>query len=210
MMVEIFCPVAPPSFSPAIYRQGPPISRPADVSAPPWPYADVGTGGVYVIGLALYHVGYPMASVGEHPDMQPEPAPHVLQMRQVKAGFGRTMSRLPEVFGVSRQTLYNWLNGETPKEAHAERLRQLAEAAALFADMHFKPTSASLDRTLLQGMSFLQLLAQGENGKEMARKLIRVHQRSESSRAKLDAVLGGQKARPTAEDIGAPSLNEDA
>jgi len=94
MMVEILLPVVPNSLSPAVYRQGPPITRPADVTAPPWPYADVGTGGVYVIDLARYFVGYPLASFSEHPDAPSEPALHVQQMQQVKAGFGRTMSRL--------------------------------------------------------------------------------------------------------------------
>lgn len=208
-MVEIFCPVVPPSFSPALYRQGPPITSPAVARAKPWPYADVGTGGVYVMELALHPVGYPLVLLGESPAKQPEPAQHVLQMQQVKAGFGRTMSRLPEVFGVSRQTLYNWLNGETPKDVHLERLRQLAAAAQVFADLRIRPTALSLDRTLVQGKSFLQLLAQGEDGKETAKKLIRVQQRSEDSRAKLNAMLGGQKASPKAEDFGAPAFKED-
>lgn len=209
-MVEFLCPVVPPSFSPAIYRQGPPITRAADVTAPPWPYAAVGTGGIHVIELALHHVGYRLASVGGGSAVAVEPAPHVQQMQRVKAGFGRTMSRLPEVFGVSRQTLYNWHSGEKkPKDAHLQRLRQLAEAASVFADLEFKPTAASLDRTLVQGKSFLQLLAQGEDGKETAKKLIRVHRRSEDSRAKLGAMLGGHKARPAAEDLGAPAFKED-
>ncbi len=208
-MVELLFVPASPSLYPGIYREGPPLVCKAEVMAPPWTYGNAGTGGEHGIELATHHVGYAFPSLGGAAEKSPEAATHVLQMQQVKAGFGRTMSRLPEVFGVSRQTLYNWLKGETPKDIHLERLRELADAAALFSDMGFTPTSNSLDRTLLQGKSFLQLLAQGESGKEMARKLIRVHQRSGDARAKLDALLGGKKASTAAEDFGAPAFKED-
>ena len=39
---------------------------------------------------------------------------YVKLMRDIQSGFDRTLSRLPSVFGVSRQTLYNWRAGETP------------------------------------------------------------------------------------------------
>jgi transcriptional regulator with XRE-family HTH domain len=131
-------------------------------------------------------------------------------MQQVKVGFGRTMSRLPEVFGVSRQTLYNWLEGETPKLAHQERLRQLAEAAKVFAGLGIKPTPAMLDRTVAQGMSFIELMAAGSDGQETAKKLIRIVERGNDSRAKLDALLEGRRARLSAPDIGSPAFDEDA
>jgi hypothetical protein len=137
-------------------------------------------------------------------------APYAKLMQQVKMGFGRTMSRLPEVFGVSRQTLYNWLGGETPKAVHQERLAQLAEAARVFTDMGFKPSPAMLERTVAQGKSFLRLLAEGVDGKEAAKKLIRIVQRGSDAREKLDDLLGGRTAKLTASDIGAPSLDEDA
>lgn len=131
-------------------------------------------------------------------------------MGQVKAGFGRTMSRLPEVFGVSRQTLYNWLEGETPKVAHQERLRQLAEAAQIFAGLGIKPTTPMLDRTVAQGKSFIQLMAAGADGQETAKQLIRIVQRGNDSRAKLDTLLAGRRAKLSASEIGAPAMDEGA
>lgn len=208
-MVELLFAPASPSLYPGIYREGPPLVCKAEVMAPPWTYGSAGTGGEHGIELAMHHVGYAFPTLGGAAEKSSEPAIHVLQMQQVKAGFGRTMSRLPEVFGVSRQTLYNWLKGETPKDIHLARLRELADAAAFFSDMGFTPTANSLDRSLVQGKSFLQLLAQGESGKEMARKLIRVHQRSGDARAKLDALLGGKKASTAAEDFGVPAFKED-
>lgn len=67
-----------------------------------------------------------------------------------------------------------------------------------------------LDRPVAQGKSFLQLMATGANGQEAAKKLIRIVQRGADSRAKLDALLEGRKAKLLASDIGAPALDEDA
>lgn len=201
--------IALPAVLPDTFRQELAILRQAEVSVPSWNYGDVGTGGQYVIELVQHPVGYAFPGTRTSIPFADKTEPYAQQMQQVREGFGRNMSRLTEVFGVSRQTLYNWLNGETPKEIHARRLRELSLAAAVFSEMGFKPNATALDRPLMQGKSFLQLMGQGASGQEMAKKLIRVHQRSENARAKLDAMLAGQKPRLTAEDFGAPALNED-
>lgn len=178
--------------------------------------AVVGTGGVanvdyfrHLHQLRLSQMGYQAVLVLVL-DKLFEPPPYVALMQEIQAGFGRTMTRLPEVFGVSRQTLYNWLKGETPRPAHQEKLEQLAEAARVFSASGFKPTSPALDRTISQGKSLLQLLSEGADGREAAQNLMRIVQRGRESRAKLDELLGGRKARLEASDIGAPSLDEDA
>jgi transcriptional regulator with XRE-family HTH domain len=173
-----------------------------------------GTGGVesgdYYRRMYLLPIGYQAFLVVVAPAQAPDPAPYTELMQVIKSGFGRTMTRLPEVFGVSRQTLYNWLNGETPKPAHQEKLRQLAEAARIFSALGFKPTSLALDRTITQGKSLLQLLSEGADGGNAAKKLVRIVQRGNEARAKLDEMLGGRKARLEASDVGTPSLDEDA
>jgi hypothetical protein len=173
-----------------------------------------GTGGVesgdYYRRMCILAIGYQAVVVVPAPAQAPDPAPYAELMQVIKTGFGRTMTRLTEVFGVSRQTLYNWLNGETPKPAHQEKLRQLAEAARMFSVLGFKPTSLALDRTITGGKSLLQLLREGADGREVAKKLVRVVQRGVQARAKLDDLLGGRKARLEASDVGTPSLDEDA
>lgn len=186
---------------PAVYSRDPVLEQ-------PFPFQVVGTGGVASAQFVREAFGYQPYEVLEQSQVVEE-APYAKLMRQVKSGFGRTMSRLPEVFGVSRQTLYNWLEGETPKAVHQERLRQLSEAAKVFADIGIRPTTPMLDRTVAQGKSFLQLLAAGADGQETAKKLIRIIQRGADSRAKLDSLLEGRNAKLSASDIGAPALNED-
>lgn len=190
---------------PAIHSHRPPASQMLPT------IGAAGTGGIesgdYYRRMYLLQRGYQAFLVVLA--QAPEPAPYAELMQVIKTGFGRTMTRLPEVFGVSRQTLYNWLNGETPKPAHQEKLKQLAGAARMFSALGFRPTSLALDRTITQGKSLLQLLSEGGDGREAATKLVRIVQRGNEARAKLDDLLGGRKARLEASDMGTPSMDED-
>lgn len=207
----IALPVLPEHFGyrpvPAVVARGPVVE-----GNPLSNFGGAGTGGWQSASYFRERSGYPAFEVvltGE-PVAVPA-APHVELMQQVKEGFGRTMSRLPAVFGVSRQTLYNWLAGETPKELHRGKLQELAAAARVFKELGFKPTSAVLDRQVSQGKSLLQLISVGADGAESARKLVRLAQRGENARAKLDAAIRGRKRpRPGVADMGTPSFSEDA
>lgn len=187
--------------------------RPAVAEGHPLPaYGAAGTGGVESVDFYNRRPGYCVFVVVRGLEQSPPApfAPYAELMEQVKAGFGRTMSRLPEIFAVSRQTLYNWLGGETPKPNHQEKIVQLAAAARAFSQLGVKPTSDLLDRVVSNGKSFLQLLADGADGAETASKLVRLAKRSTDSKSKLDAILQGRKTdRPEVSDMGSPSLAED-
>lgn len=192
--------------TPAIYRRAP-----AEGGSLPC-FGGSGTGGVESVRFVMSRQGYSPYAVlrTELAAAQDTYAPYTDLMKEVKAGFGRTMSYLPAVFGVSRQTLYNWLNGETPKEQHQSKLVQLAAAARVFTEAGFKPTALSLDRTVAQGMSFVELIGQGADGKEMAERLVRIEISGAAAREKLDALLGDRtSSHPELSDLGRPALNEN-
>lgn len=182
----------------ALYARAPMQQRPL-------PSLQPGTGGFVSPELLQQPWGYAMVPV-----QQAEPAsPYASMMEQVRAGFGRNMSRLPEVFGVSRQTLYNWLNGDSPAASQHARIRSLAEAAAVFQASAFKPTSAALDRVLSGGKSFLQLMSEGADGRATAEKLVRVMARSAQARGHLASLLAGDKpVALSASDLGSAARNE--
>lgn len=196
------------------YRAVPAIhSRATVAEGRPLPcFGGSGTGGIEGVQFVMSRQGYsPFVILKIEPTNTQEIfAPYTDLMREVKAGFGRTMSHLPAVFGVSRQTLYNWLNGETPKEQHQSKLLQLAAAARVFTSTGFKPTALSLDRTVTNGKSFIELIGQGADGKGAAERLIRIEKRGASAREKLDALLGDRSSpRPDVADMGRPALNEN-
>jgi hypothetical protein len=185
-----------------VVAEGNPLSR----------YGTAGTGGVESVNFYIQRSGYRVFVVAKGSEYDPPVpfAPYAEMMQQVKAGFGRTMTRLPEVFGVSRQTLYNWLAGETPKAAHQAKIAELAAAGRVFAELGVKPTSDLLDRVVSHDKSFLQLLASGADGGGMAARLVQITKRSANSRSRLDTILKGRKTdRPDISEMGTPSLAED-
>lgn len=199
---------------PALYRQMPAILGRAPVAEgrPLPPFGGSGTGGLE--GVAFYRArhGYQhfeILRIDEQGEAERPYAPFADLMQEVKTGFGRTMAHLPAVFGVSRQTLYNWLAGETPKEQHQRKVIELASAARVFIEAGFKPTPLALERSVVNGKSLLQLLGDGADGADTAMRLIRIVQRGNESRKKLDALLGDRKpAALDVSDMGAPSLPE--
>jgi len=188
--------------------------RPVVAKNPSMPsFGRAGTGGFEGAVYIKLHHGYPRFQIVDAEAIIPDVsyAPYADLMEEVKTGFGRTMSHLPIVFGVSRQTIYNWLSGEVPKEQHRAKLVQLAAAAQVFIADGFKPTPIMLDRTVAQGKSLIDLIKDGADGREMAQKLIRIVHRGTTAREKLDEVLGGRgKQHLSVSDMGRPSLKEDA
>jgi hypothetical protein len=198
----------------APYRPVPAVYARAPVSeGRPLPiFGEVGTGGLASESFYRLRNGYAMFEVVESGKTKDaaQYAPFVGLMQTISAGFGRTKTRLPEVFGVSRQTLYNWSAGEAPKPHHHAKLRELAAAAAAFTRIGLKPTSTTLDRTIAQGKSFLQLLNEGANGEETALRLARIVKRANESRARLDSIVGARRGtRPEISEMGTPSFAED-
>lgn len=207
MLSALIMPSSAMDVSGSHYRTSAAIQNAIRVEARPWPVRNPGTGGLALIELVQSSIGYSMVPVvvaGPHAVH----TPFADLMQVVQSGFGRTMSSLSGVFGVSRQTLYNWLKGETPKVVYQGRIRELAMAASLFQDLGFVSTTQALSRVLIDGKSFLQLVAEGADGKDMAKKLVSLIRRGDDSRAKLNALMGGRRAELTAHDIGAPALDE--
>jgi transcriptional regulator with XRE-family HTH domain len=193
------------------YRVPPAIVEQVKNSQPYLEFGKPGTGGAATWAFWERRFGYGAIAVGdtEHPMAVTGSAQQ--SMQTVREGFGRTMSYLPEVFGVSRQTLYNWLSGEkAPSPEHEGKIRQLEAAAKRFTELGFKPSSSHLTRTLAQGKSFLGLLAAGGDGETTADKLVKLARRGESSRARLEGLLAGRKPSGRLTDALPAVMGEDA
>lgn len=194
----------------AHWRPLPAVRAKASEQSGCWQRQSAGTGGIVAVAFFEQKWGYRSFEVVIERADAARPPVSVEWMQRVKAGFGRTMSRLPQVFGVSRQTLYNWLKGETPSPVHEARLRELAAAADKFQELGFTPTSSMLSRSVAEGKSFLDLMASGANGRDTAQRLVAIVRRGESSRSKLERLLAGRAPDLSAEDLSAPALDESA
>jgi hypothetical protein len=200
---------SPSLSSPAAYIQT------AVAEGPAWPiFGQVGSGCLLMLEYFSQRTAYRGYVVVQIDNRTNKPANAVANysgaMTEIRRAFGRTFSRLPAVFGVSRQTLYNWLDGEMPKDRHQARIVQLAEAAQAFSDAFYTPDAMSLTRTLSRGKSFLELMLDGADGRDAAQKLMALSQRSRASRVRIGTALAdirpGASTRPS---FGAPALDEE-
>lgn len=193
------------------YRVPPAVVEQVKNSQPYLEFGKPGTGGAATWAFWEHRFGYGAIAVGDTDSHAAVIGAAQQSMQTVREGFGRTMSYLPEVFGVSRQTLYNWLSGEkAPSPEHEYKIRQLDAAAKRFMELGFKPSSAQLKRTLAQGKSFLELLAAGGDGATTADKLVKLVQRGERSRARLEGLLAGRKPAGRLTDALPAVMDEDA
>jgi len=168
----------------------------------------VGTGGISSSTFFKSQRGYPAFYISNTKPKHLKKPDYPVLMSEIQDGFGRTMFRLSEVFGVSRQTLYNWKNGDTPKEEYRERLMQLHKAARVFSKEKFKPGANDLDIPLLAGQSILKLISQGGDGQELSEKLIRIILRSRASAKKLEVLLKNKVNALDKDKFSLPHLNE--
>ncbi|MEQ9107799.1 MAG: hypothetical protein RLO04_10065 [Limnobacter sp.] len=173
-------------------------------------FMSIGTGGERTtFYLVNWHAGYGKPiEVIETPATEKSSA-YSAQMMEIQEGFGRNMSRLPAVFGVSRQALYGWLSGDKiPKESHHAKLEELAQAARVFKAAGFKPTRTSLGRTVRDGMSLLELIEAGCPGKESAQQLVRLVTKGSQKANRLADMLADQGPKASSPvKMGLPHLD---
>lgn len=192
-------------------RLPPAIVEQVKQSQPYLEFGKPGTGGALTWDFWVQRFGYGAIAVGSAESPAEVVGTSQQSMQTVREGFGRTMSYLPDVFGVSRQTLYNWLSGEkAPSPEHEHKIRQLEAAAKRFMELGFKPSSSHLTRTLSQGKSFLELVAAGEDGATAADNLAKLVQRGEASRSRLEELLAGRQPTGRLTDALPPVMDEDA
>lgn len=132
-------------------------------------------------------------------------------LAQIRAIFKPAVSELANVFGVSRQAIYNWLSGEVPISLHANKIKDLAAAADVMKDQGITITSHILRRKITDSKSLFELVRDGGSAKESAQLLVHILRTEKEQRRVLDLRLANRvKPEVNPLDIGFPMLNEQA
>lgn len=140
--------------------------------------------------------------------LQPTPIDNLARIRQV---LKPTVLGLANLFGVSRQTVYDWQAGTQPKGQTALRMAELARAADVFALSNVTLNSQTLRRKVTGGVTLLDAVMSGNNAVELARQLVKTLQRENSQRERMITQLAGRKSvRADSSDYGSPGLDEKA
>jgi transcriptional regulator with XRE-family HTH domain len=147
--------------------------------------------------------------------VQPTAGPSFGQLRtpqediaRIRSIFRPSIADLAGTFNVSRQTIYNWMSGETPSEENIERLEDLGKAAdLLFA--YGSRSSYLVRRKLSNGKTLMESVRDGGSAEDAARSLLRVAEKEMMQRETLRLRLGNRTAPRDLSDVGVPMLNED-
>ena len=140
-------------------------------------------------------------------ELEHSPAENLARIREV---LKPTMLELARLFGVSRQTVYDWQQGSQPAPQTAQRLALLARVADVFAEERLSVDAKTLRRKVAGGGTLLDGVSSGGDVESMARSLVGTLKREASQRERLQVQLAGRKRAPAnPSDYGAPTLSED-
>jgi transcriptional regulator with XRE-family HTH domain len=130
-------------------------------------------------------------------------------LARIRAVFKPSISDIAGVFGVSRQSVYNWIAGEKPSQESVERLDDLARAADLLLADGVAGSSYLFRRKLETGKTLMDTVREGGSAQDAARSLLQIAQKETSQRETLQRRLANRTAVYDPSEIGSPMLNED-
>lgn len=172
--------------------------------------AMVGTGSMprlehrQATGLKPFMQTIPIANV----EAQRTPAQNLSQIRKV---LSPAISDLANCFSVSRQSIYNWLNGEPITEDHAAKLLDLALAADFLEFQGVTVSSMLLKRKFAQGKTLLQVVQAGESAQDAAKLLVQIVKREAEQRERLNTRFANRangQTQPATADFDLPAAND--
>ncbi len=174
----------------------------------------VGTGGQcdWQFVASRRTLGYPITNV-----VIPERVPAYPvgtaadDLKQVKALFQASVSDLAALFGVTRQTIYDWLGGEQqPREGHRTRMAALLAAASALEAAGFGVSRRALKQPLSDGRTLLDAVRAGGSLEDATGELIDLFRQEARQREALKRRLADRSGAPVdLADLGAPHLRED-
>ncbi len=109
------------------------------------------------------------------------------QLRDIRKAFGLNASDLATLIGVSRPTLYTWLDGQAPKSAEAvEHIFSLSKVADDFASLGLRRPDNLVKRPMFEnGASLFGLLQQGKDIHNRFEALRTLDEKEATSRGKI-------------------------
>lgn len=135
------------------------------------------------------------------------PSENLSRIREV---LNPAVSDLATTFSVSRQSVYNWLNGEPVANENAAKLQDLARAADVLAHEGVSINSALLKRKFANGRTLMQVAQAGESASEAALMLIQIYKREAAQRERMNARFANRVKTLASADFDLPASNDHA
>lgn len=135
------------------------------------------------------------------------PAEDLARIREV---LKPAVSDLATTFGVSRQSIYNWLNGEPVADENAAKLQDLAQAADVLAHGGVAMSPAVLKRKFANGRTLMQVAQAGESARNAAQQLVHIHKRETAQRERMVSRFANSAKTAPSADFDLPLSNDHA
>lgn len=152
---------------------------------------------------ALSHRVSPVDEVA--PASTPAPRDSLTRIREV---LKPAVSDLATTLGVSRQSVYNWMNGDPVADENAARLHDLAQAADVLARAGVVVDAALMKRKFAKGRTLMQLAQSGESARDAALLLVQIHRREAAQRERMNARFSNRAPLPASADFDLPAAND--
>lgn len=125
------------------------------------------------------------------------PAEDLARIREV---LSPAVSDLAATLGVTRQSIYNWLNNEPVAQENAAKLHDLAQAADVLAHEGITVNATLLKRKFANGRTLLQVAQAGDSARDAAAMLSQILKREAQQRERIAArFIGRPKTAATAD-----------
>lgn len=131
-------------------------------------------------------------------------------IRKIQGIFRISVTELSQILSVSRQAIYDWLNGRAIAVENLAKLKDFASAADLLEREGLELTSYVLKRKIRDGMSLVDLFRSGNPAETAAAELIRILRTERDQKEVLLKRVSSRKRKPVGayDDWSVPILNE--
>jgi len=177
------------------------------------PIGNIGTGGSLTPEDLIkrherggYKLSYSESTYALQESVPRTPPENIARIREV---LKPAVTEVASLFGVSRQTIYDWQNGAQPTPANAGKLEDLAAAADVFVAEGISVTPYLLKRRIAGGKTVFEVFRDGGDTENAARQLAQMVLRESNQRKILEARMAGRKLQKIDySDAGVPALKE--
>jgi len=138
-------------------------------------------------------------------EVETTPAEKLQRIRDI---LSPGVSTLATIFGVSRQTVYNWLSGEQPRPEHLARLKDLTRAADVLAESGIPITGFLLKRPIAQGKHLFEVSQSGGSAEDAARRLVQTVRYETEQRQRFTARFAGRRLSSPPPEADFPAEND--
>lgn len=130
------------------------------------------------------------------------------QIATIRKVFSATISDIAAALGVSRQTVYNWINGKPMIENHLTQLENFASAANAVQDAEIPVAGWVLKRKIMNGKSLLDAVREGDSAQVFVAQFVQIVRSDDEQRKRMNQRLAGRKAFECSPESDFPAEND--